>query len=481
MATARVMGRPQLLLFVLGLVSLIGSVSSQRVCIVGSGISGSSAAYFIRTYSGKEVEIEIYEKNAVVGGRMAMVELGGDSFEAGASIIHPKNYHAVRFAKLLGLKQRPEADSGNFGIWDGKKFIFKTLKPGHSFVSRQVSKFLNSLSLFWRYRWSLVKMQSYVSELLEKFLHYYDEPRPVFETVEEMLKWANLYKLTLSTSEKELLTYGLSSQFINELATVIMRINYGQNMSISGMAGAVSLCGSGENFWAVEGGNWQLAAGLIRHSNASVFVNETVVSVSRNEGHYEVGLVSGSLRTCDAVILATSLDENHIKFSPPISIPDRRMQHTFTTFVRGLINSDYFGISSVEKVPSLIGTLEISAIPFSSINVLKTYDLQEKAYKIFSRAPLSDELLDQLFRFRNSTIHIDWAAYPHFIAPEKFASFLLDGKHLYYINAFENAASTIETCAVASENVAKLVLQRLSGGILKDRRPNFERVVVDDL
>ena len=61
---------------------------------------------------------------------------------------------------------------------------------------------------------------------------------------------------------------------------------------------------------------------------------------------------------------------------------------------------------------------------------------------------------------RKETIRIDWAAYPHFKAPEVFAPFILDGQHLYYVNAFENGASTIETSALAAENIARLVLSR---------------------
>lgn len=74
---------------------------------------------------------------------------------------------------------------------------------------------------------------------------------------------------------------------------------------------------------------------------------------------------------------------------------------------------------------------------------------------------------------RTETIRINWAAYPHYKAPEKFAPFILDGKHLYYVNAFENAASTMETSAVAAENIARLILSRLSGQI-KIRLPNLE-------
>jgi prenylcysteine oxidase/farnesylcysteine lyase len=54
---------------------------------------------------------------------------------------------------------------------------------------------------------------------------------------------------------------------------------------------------------------------------------------------------------------------------------------------------------SSDTIPDLIGTVEDPAIPFSSINVLKEYSVSDKAYKAFSRAPLSDELLDKFFRY----------------------------------------------------------------------------------
>lgn len=63
---------------------------------------------------------------------------------------------------------------------------------------------------------------------------------------------------------------------------------------------------------------------------------------------------------------------------------------------------------------------------------------------------------------RKETLRINWGAYPHYHAPEKFAPFMLDDMHLYYVNAFENAASSMETGAVAAENIARLILSRLS-------------------
>jgi prenylcysteine oxidase/farnesylcysteine lyase len=205
-----------------------------------------------------------------------------------------------------------------------------------------------------------------------------------------------------------------------------------------------------------------------------------VVSITAVDGKYEVASEGGAV-TCDAVVIATSLDESKILFTPPVNLVKRHMQHTFTTFVRGLLNSDYFGSTS-ESIPELIGTKEDPNIPFSSISILKEYNATDRAYKVFSRAPLSDELLDLLFSTRRSTIRIDWAAYPHYTAPEKFSPYILDEKHLYYINSFENAASAIEAAAVSAQNVARLLLSRLSDGPLRTRPSGVrEEVPVDDL
>lgn len=53
-------------------------------------------------------------------------------------------------------------------------------------------------------------------------MKFYDEPgsRPVFESPDEMLKWAGLYNLTTRTLLDELVDIGLSPLLINELVTV---------------------------------------------------------------------------------------------------------------------------------------------------------------------------------------------------------------------------------------------------------------------
>lgn len=398
---------------------------------------------------------------------MATVTIANNTFEAGASILHPRNYHTSNFTQFLELKKRfsDDDDSESLGIWNGKEFVFQTWSSdwGFSLVDKVVS-ILNSFKLFWRYGFSLLKMQNFVEVMLDKFLKYYEgfETRPVFNGVEEMLKWSGLYNLTSRTLEEELIDAGMSSLLIAELVTVITRINYGQSARMSGLPGAVSLAGSGGDLWAVEGGNWQMAAGLINSSDVELHLNEEIQSVSNVGTHYELNSTKGNSYDCQVTVFATPLDELNVRIDPPISIPDRKMQHTHTTFIRGLLNPAYFGLRRVGDIPDLVGTLEDSDIPFSCISVLKKHSMEDMTYKMFSRKPLDDALLDQIFSIRKETIQIDWAAYPHYQAPEEFAPFILDDLHLYYVNAFESAASAMETGAVSGENIARLILSRLS-------------------
>lgn len=397
---------------------------------------------------------------------MATVSISGDTFEAGASILHPKNYHAVNFTNFLGLKKKPppkSEDSMSFGIWDGNKFVFKTLQSNSkSPLVQKIVSFANSMYLFIRYGLSLFKMDSFVESTVGNFLKYYEshETRPVFETVDEMLKWADLYNLTTRPLLDELIDAKLSSLLIEELVTVITRINYGQSAYMSGLAGAVSLAGSGSGLWAVEGGNWQLAAGLINRSDVHLHLNEEIQSITYQGGFYELNSTIDNSYLCEVAVVATPLDEVNIQFTPSVSIPERKLQHTHATFVRGLMNPVYFGLKDVTDIPELVGTIEDPELPFSSISILKRHNETDMSYKIFSRKPMTDTLLDSIFSTRKETIEINWGAYPHYDAPEVFAQFILDGQHLYYVNAFENAASTMETSAVAAENVARLILSR---------------------
>lgn len=107
----------------------------------------------------------MFERRGQVGGRTAPINISGDLFNAGASIIHGQNLHAIRFAELLGL-DRADADGADWlGIWDGSGFVFKTLKPppeSSSAIYKWWHDIADALLLLKRYGFSLYRMQRFV-------------------------------------------------------------------------------------------------------------------------------------------------------------------------------------------------------------------------------------------------------------------------------------------------------------------------------
>jgi prenylcysteine oxidase/farnesylcysteine lyase len=205
--------------------------SPATVCIVGSGIGGSSVAHFLRNYSVStglnQAKILMFERHEIVGGRMRTVTVAGDTFEAGGSILHPKNYHVKDFVERFNLTVRlptPIEESSAIGIWDGKRFVVKTFGSGTKFPFLDtIVSWVNDLYLFLRYGLSLLRMSSFIENTVDNFLKYYEslESRPIFDNVEGMLKWSGLYNLTKLTLQEKLSEAQLSPLLVNELVTVI--------------------------------------------------------------------------------------------------------------------------------------------------------------------------------------------------------------------------------------------------------------------
>jgi len=70
--------------------------------IIGSGIGGTSCAYFLKEIFKDLVNLDIYEGNKV-GGRLATVMLSdGNEYETGGSVIHQRNRYMSNFVTNLG-------------------------------------------------------------------------------------------------------------------------------------------------------------------------------------------------------------------------------------------------------------------------------------------------------------------------------------------------------------------------------------------
>lgn len=72
------------------------------LAIVGGGIGGSTAAYKLKDFFGEAVTtLDVYEKDKI-GGRLRTININGEEYETGGSVIPPANLHMIEFTKLLG-------------------------------------------------------------------------------------------------------------------------------------------------------------------------------------------------------------------------------------------------------------------------------------------------------------------------------------------------------------------------------------------
>ncbi|KAF6321554.1 prenylcysteine oxidase 1 [Rhinolophus ferrumequinum] len=95
----------------------------DKIAIIGAGIGGTSAAYYLRQKFGKDVKIDLFERGEV-GGRLATMTLQGQEYEAGGSVIHPLNLHMKRFVKDLGLST-VQSSGGLMGVYNGETLVFE--------------------------------------------------------------------------------------------------------------------------------------------------------------------------------------------------------------------------------------------------------------------------------------------------------------------------------------------------------------------
>ncbi|MBW2405274.1 MAG: hypothetical protein JRF42_16100, partial [Deltaproteobacteria bacterium] len=118
-------------------------------------------------------------------------------------------------------------------------------------------------------------------------------------------------------------------------------------------------------------------------------------------------------------------------------------QITWATFVKGTPRADYFGLAHASDLPDAVLTVEDDTIPFSSLGLVATSPDGALIYKLFSREPLAESLLDEIFSSRDVVERIRWEAYPVLSPSRDLPPFrLADG--LYWVNAMEFAVSTMD-------------------------------------
>eukprot|EP00741_Cyanophora_paradoxa_P005259 tig00000865_g5098.t1 len=409
--------------------------ASERagVAVIGSGISGSVAALQLRRMAGDSIEIDVFEREEEVGGRMQTVHVPGvdEPVEIGASIYHESNKRVRDLARELNLTERsPMFDRGTIGIWDGAqgRFVFESSSWGLWTKAKGLL----------RYGLSALRSGRVVGEAVANFTRNYELfEGEAFPSVPAFLEATGLAALPAQTLRARLEAAGVGEAYLSEPATAILRVNYNQNLSINALAGLVGLAGSGATLLSVRGGNRLLAERALRAAAARLSLAHPVEAVEGPRGGpYTLRLASGATRgPYRAVILAGDAGGG-----APAGVPFGRAD--------GDLPSSVFTTDAPD--PDL---------PFTCISRLRAIGPPSRtgpgAVQALLAERLPDALLERLFGRPVWTFRRAWRAYPALEAGREAAAVEL-APGLLYAGALEALVSTIESQAIAGRNAAAL-------------------------
>jgi len=463
-----------------------GDKNGPKVGIIGAGIGGTAAAYFL-SQSLPQANVHIFEEGEI-GGRLATVKIAGREYEVGGSVIHPKNKFMEDFLTICHMKKAKMSNqiSGN---------VFSMHKDGEIVFQESSFAIWFKIQMIWRYGlWSLLKFDRMVENMLTNFAQIYPQLAhgSSFPTVESLLlamgplskkgkRSPEMLDMASVTLKKKLEDLGVSEEFINELVRVATRVNYGQMPDkMDAFVGSVALAGAQGGLWAVEGGNYRIPEHLLSLSKAKLHKIKVKEIHKLEDGQYllkrsEDENNSLDIDVFDLVIVAAPQtdDKPKVRFVGLENEPKfpGGYHRTVATVIHGFPNPQALGFkdnSTMTKVNFFLSPDNILA----SMAQLTPVDFDPdddkhvpSVWKIFSSRILTEKELDNLFASRQDTKVRDWLAYPEYITKKEpnLGRFVL-APGLFYTSDVEWAASAMEMSAIAARNVVNLALENWGAG-----------------
>ncbi|KAI8939339.1 hypothetical protein NX059_003130 [Plenodomus lindquistii] len=485
--------------------------SPKRVAIIGAGAGGSSAAYHLSQYAADAsipIHITVYERNTYVGGRTTTVSPWDDptlAVELGGSIFVEVNQIMMAAAQRYNLSTASHDLAAqlalpDLGIWDGQEFVIMT---------KAEDSWWDKAKLLWRYGAAPLWTNRLMKSAVGKFLTMYDEPVFPWKSLSDVVEQVGLLEATGVTGEQYLKANGIGEAFAKEVVQASTRVNYASNLPyIHGLETMVCMATNGAT--AIDGGNWRIFAHMLAESSASLHLNTTISTISKqSDSTYNLTTSTGQTTTFDEVILAAPLQFTNLTITPPPhhtpdEIPYAKL---YTTLFASPYRLDplAFNMNAGSAVPQYVlttlppsepptdsaGSPSFFSISISafSVNPLTSPPRPEYIYKIFSPAPINATFLSHILG-RDVTddeaqhgnvegavtwiLHKLWYSYPREYPRVTFEEMLLD-EGLWYTSGIEGFISTMETSALSGKNVARLVRDGWVGGKGADGERDGER------
>eukprot|EP00045_Choanoeca_perplexa_P005170 m.43889 g.43889 ORF g.43889 m.43889 type:complete len:529 (-) comp12971_c0_seq2:85-1671(-) len=458
------------------------TAGSYKVAVIGAGVGGSAAAFFLKhngTIGGEprqDLKIDLFDKDSDgTCGRLATASINERVYEVGGAVLHRRNRLAKQLADNFGLEADPQGTYDNSKgqprmlLVNGSTHILET--SGYSLIS--------AFRMLMRYGFDLFTLQRHVNRLMDGFERVYSahDNGTAFSSLKELLEYQGLYNLTLTSTRSYLQTeLGVSSLLVDELVSGVTRVNYNQEPDMMALAGMVGLAGNSNDLWRIAGGNNQLCNALRTAAGAVKVQSYTVTgiqSAKSKHGPSDFRLVLHDEEEneeisdrYDAVVIASPLQKGFSLPAGAAKVPTLPYQTTICTIVQGQPKAGIFGYEDACALPEVVLTVPSEkqfVSSFGRLHSTASTDAQPcpGVFKVFSRKTLTKVQLQSMFASKYKTQVFKWAAYPKYSSSVKAAPFqLLPG--VYYANGIEAAASSIEMALISARNAALLAAQHLS-------------------
>lgn len=468
----------------------------------GAGSGGSSAAYYINrfTQSCDRVRVTVYERNPYIGGRSTTINVHDDPdepVEQGGSVFVKINHNLMHAVEKFGLvtqggfdaakSKKSEDLEDSIGVYDGKGWRY--ISPWDP-----TDGWWTMLKLLWQYGSAPVRTQTLMKSVVASFTKMYDDVFP-FPDLTQAVREVGLEDVAAINGEELLRQNNIGKAFSEDIIQASTRVNYAQNLD--GIHGVETMvCMAADGAMSVKGGNWQMFAGMLDHSNALVLLNTTVTDISyrKESSVYSIDWKNVdqhgeqlSSEEYDHVILAAPHQFSDITINPrtkdPIpAIPYVELHVTLFASPHRL-NPTYFNLPSDAQLPkTILTTISVGDKDpgFNSISTLRAIinphnGEREYLYKIFSHAPLTTDFFMNILEAPIFTApHTDldprdvswkvekvWHSYPVEHPRTSFENItysLEGGGKLWYTSSVEGFISTMETSSLMGMNVARLLV-----------------------
>lgn len=446
----------------------------RSVAIVGAGSAGVMAAYKLWRQFGDDVRIVVYERESHAGGRARDIRFAGARIEVGGTLLHSSGLHIMELMDFTGAETGEsglsiDGKDETYGFWTSEGFPVLT----HTSLVSMAAGIVRHVGPH-----AALAVTHEASAMAEKWGGVYglQDGGRRFAHPDDLLRALGLYEPSRISLGEFLDRRHVGRRMSEDIVEAITHNMYNQGLEMNAFAGLVGLAGAGlagGYLFSVDGGNWTVFQKTLEGIGADVRYG---VGVRRVEGlagpdagapTFRVEADDGAGEAFDAVILAAppALGGYELSFDgEPVALPVHPYQRVECTFVVGDVNAAYFkGRKAAGRVPSTTFTASSAGAPFMSIGVTGfSPDYGKRIYKIFSADHVMTEAeLSRIFERVSDVRRFTWpGAYPVLTPGIGHAPFAL-ARGLFYANAFETAAGSIEVEAVGGANVAGLTADYL--------------------